>query len=168
MKTKLELLRETAEKLNHQIKDLEQIELEAKPTLTPISFASKEELVLALLHKRLFKVEGHSGILRYDGDTNHHGSPFRYGEAALEEFWEKYDNLLEINAAPKEEWYHNIPPEGVACWVSDKYLEPDFRQEYKVIMAYDPSERMPFLWGEVGGSRAHGFRYATPYTKVRS
>jgi hypothetical protein len=48
-----------------------------------------------------------------------------------------------------EPWYHNIPKEGVECWVSDSLSEvekemDEENDDTRIVCGYEPSEDMPF------------------------
>ena len=158
--------------INQEIKDLEAtlVSLKAKaesqePTLTPVSFESKGELAKALVDGRTFKTKG-THTLMYN-DNRSYLSPFRVmqdGEdyAPMLGTWESYANLYEINAAPAEPWYLNIPPEGVECYVSDVNATPSYEMygcassSTSIVTEYDPNLLHPFR------SSGSGWKYATP------
>ena len=152
--------------INQKIEDLEAtlVSLKAKAkaqqetTLTPISFESKTELAKALLDGRTFKTpDGY--ILMYDEETRF-SAPFRIMEDgedmdAMINVWNSYAVLEEINAAPAEPWYMNIPPEGVGCYVSGHNPNPSCAT--RIIFFYNSGYRLPFR-----SSHRVGWKYATP------
>ena len=158
--------------INQEIEDLEAtlVSLKAKakaqePTLTPVSFESKGELAKALLDGRTFKTKG-THTLMYN-DSCSYLSPFRVmrdGEdyAPMLGTWESYANLYEINAA--EPWYLNIPPEGVACYVSDVNATPSASSSTSTVMRYNPDSSEPFRVDVYGVSTVFGtgWKFATP------
>ena len=152
--------------INQEIKDLEAtlVSLKAKaeaqePTLTPISFESKGELAKALVDGRTFKTLC-GAILMYT-DSCGCFSPFRYmkdgDEGSMAIVWRQYDNLQEINAAPAEPWYLNIPEGGVECYVSDYDPNPHFRNPIGLVRQYKQGLTQPFQF-----SGYNGWKYATP------
>jgi hypothetical protein len=139
--------------INQEIKDLEAtlVSLKAKSklqetTLTPVSFESKGELAKALVDGRTFKTLC-GAILMYT-DSCGCFSPFRYmkdgDEGSMAIVWRQYDNLQEINAAPAEPWYLNIPEEGVECYVSDYDPDPYPSTTKVLVTGYDQSLSFPF------------------------
>ena len=152
--------------INQEIKDLEAtlVSLKAKaeaqePTLTPVSFESKGELAKALVDGRTFKTSGMRTLMYNDSCS--YLSPFRVIHDGADDLtmlgtWESYDNLYEINAAPAEPWYLNIPPEGVKCYVSDVDATPSGSSSTSLVSEYDCGLLYPF---RSGGS---GWKYATP------
>ena len=153
--------------INQEIEDLEAtlVSLKAKakaqePTLTPISFESKGELAKALVDGRTFKTPTGSTIMY--GEETRFSSPFRImrdgkDEDAMRGVWDLYGDLQEINAAPAEPWYLNIPPEGVECYVSDVNSDPSDKYSLVRVVEYDTSARLSFR-----SSNHIGWKYATP------
>ena len=159
--------------INQQIKDLEAtlVSLKAKakaqePTLTPVSFKSKGELAKALVDGRTFKTTG-GAMLMYN-DSCSYFSPFRLmrdGEdmRLMTTSWTWYADLQEINAAPAEPWYLNIPPEGVECYVGDVNANPCLTLNIKgFVTHYDTHFSAPFR------SNYSGWKYATPVNEGAS
>ena len=157
--------------INQEIEDLEAtlVSLKAKakaqePTLTPVSFESKGELAKALVDGRTFKTKG-THTLMYN-DSCSYLSPFRTmrdGEdyAPMLGTWESYADLQEINGAPTEPWYLNIPPEGVECYVSDIYPNPYLGRNTKgLVRRYKQGLTQPFQCGH--GKWTYVWKYATP------
>ena len=63
----------------------------------------------------------------------------------------------EINAAPAEPWYLNIPEGGVECYVSDHDPNPSAKSGVVRVVEYDAS------WAILSfRSRGIGWKYATP------
>ena len=157
--------------INQEIQDLEAtlVSLKAKakakaqePTLTPVSFESKGELAKALVDGRTFKTLCGATLMYTDSCGCF--SPFRLmrdGEdlRLMTASWTWYDNLLEINAAPAEPWYLNIPPEGVKCYVSDVNATPSSSSGTSIVSKYDQSLLYPFQCFFVD------WKYATPINK---
>jgi len=155
--------------INQEIKDLEAtlVSLKAKakakaqePTLTPVSFESKRELAKALMDGRTFKTTGTHTLMYKDSCSLF--SPFRVmivgeDQGPMKGVWSLYADLQEINAAPAEPWYLNIPEGGVRCYVSDD--NPNhYRGSTKVrVVGYDTSVRLSFR-----SSNHIGWKYATP------
>ena len=152
--------------INQEIEDLEAtlVSLKAKakaqaPTLTPVSFESTGELAKALVGGRTFKtLEGLTFMYK---EYNGWGSPFREmrdGEdwAASSGVWANYKSLQEINAAPAEPWYLNIPLEGVECYVSHSNPNPYGGSTKVLVTHYDNHFSAPFR------SNFLGWKYATP------
>ena len=150
--------------INQEIQDLEAtlVSLKAKakaqePTLTPVSFESTRELAEALVDGRTFKTSDGLTLMYANSDTG--SSPFRVMQDGNDLFpmngiWSQYDNLLEINAAPAEPWYLNIPEGGVECYVSDIDFRPC--RIKRLVTGYKQGSSMPFRC-------AHdGWKYATP------
>jgi hypothetical protein len=161
MKTKLEELEATAAKLQKQIQELKKAKCE--PTLTPVSFESEIELAKALLNGRTFQTPAGSTLCL---SITIGSSPFRVhykngGASAMLHVWELFNDLQEINAEPKE-WYHNIPPEGVVCYVSNYHSCPTIEDGVERIYPYPPN-RPSLFWGATGKG---SWRYATPCPKV--
>tara|TARA_R110002124_G_scaffold274286_1_gene444078 strand:- start:503 stop:778 length:276 start_codon:yes stop_codon:yes gene_type:complete len=77
--------------------------------------------------------------------------------SSMEGEWGFYNNLQEINAAPAEPWYLNIPPEGVECYVSDDEGMPSDKSTTVRVVEYDTSARLSFR-----SSNHIGWKYATP------
>ena len=152
--------------INQEIKELEAtlVSLKAKaeaqePTLTPVSFKSKGELAKALVDGRTFKTP--TGYTIMYGEETRFSSPFRIMRDgkdvdAMRGTWDLYDDLQEINAAPAEPWYLNIPPEGIMCYVSDVDVTPFASPNTSLVTECDPGLLYPF---RSGGS---GWKYATP------
>ena len=152
--------------INQEIQDLEAtlVSLKAKakaqePTLTPVSFKSKGELAKALVDGRTFKTTG--GLTFMYTDSCSYFSPFRVMLAGLDRgaingIWSHYDNLQEINAAPAEPWYLNIPLGGVKCYVSDVNATPFGSSSTATVTHYDTHFSAPFR------SNYSGWKYATP------
>ena len=154
--------------INQEIKDLEAtlVSLKAKakaqePTLTPVSFKSKGELAKALVDGRTFKTPAGTTLMYEDNST--WLSPFRTKRDDghyhyMRQAWESYANLYEINAAPAEPWYLNIPPEGVECYVSDFNRNPFTVADVPALITeYDPSVQKCFRFSGIVG-----WKYATP------
>ena len=134
---------------------------EQEPTLTPVSFESRGELAKALVDGRTFKTPYTGATLMYI-DSWGWGSPFRLmrdgkDRGPMNGVWSQYDNLQEINAAPAEPWYLNIPPEGVECYVSDVNSDPSDKYSLVRVVEYDTSARLSFR-----SSNHIGWKYATP------
>ena len=153
--------------INQEIEDLEAtlVSLKAKakaqePTLTPVSFKSTRELAEALVDGRTFKTTG-GAMLMYN-DSCSYFSPFRLmrdgeDQAPMLGTWDSYADLQEINAAPAEPWYLNIPPEGVECYVGDVNANPCLTLNIKgFVTGYDQS--LPFPFQCLGDH----WKYATP------
>ena len=156
--------------INQEIKDLEAtlVSLKAKakaqePILTPVSFESKRELAKALVDGRTFKTSD-GAILMYN-DSCSYFSPFRLmqdGEDGVDSLtmlgaWDSYADLQEINAAPAEPWYLNIPEGGIECYVSDVDPNPYLGRNTKVLVTgYNQSLLYPFP------SPLNDWKYATP------
>ena len=154
--------------INQEIKDLEAtlVSLKAKaeaeaqePTLTPVSFESRGELAKALLDGRTFKIDDGSTIIY--GEETRFSSPFRlmrdgHDLCPMNGSWSQYADLHEINAAPAEPWYLNIPPEGVKCYVSDIDATPSGSSSTSLVSEYDCGLLYPFRSGGLG------WKYATP------
>ena len=153
--------------INQEIEDLEAtlVSLKAKaqaqePTLTPVSFKSERELAKALVDGRTFKTL-YGAILMY-ANWDRGSSPFRVIQdgkyrGPMMASWSWYADLQEINAAPAEPWYLNIPPEGVECYVSDDSPDPYLGLNTTgLITEYDQSFLMPFR------SNNLRWKYATP------
>ena len=153
--------------INQEIEDLEAtlVSLKAKakaqePTLTPVSFKSERELAKALVDGRTFKTL--YGITLMYANCKDVSSPFRVmhdgedkGPMISPCSW--YADLQEINAAPAEPWYLNIPPEGVWCYVSDVDPNPYLgRNSTGRITKYGHSLTYPFRCAN------DGWKYATP------
>ena len=154
--------------INQEIEDLEAtlVSLKAKakaqePTLTPVSFESKGELAKALVDGRTFKTPNGSTIMYANCDRG--SSPFRIMRDgkdvdAMKGAWDLYVDLQEINAAPAEPWYLNIPEGGVECYVSDVDPKPCLTLNIKgFVRQYDTSARLSFR-----SSNHIGWKYATP------
>ena len=152
--------------INQDIQDLEAtlVSLKAKakaqePTLTPVSFESTRELAKALVDGRTFKTS--DGLTLMYANCDRGSSPFRVMQDGNDLFpmngiWSQYDNLLEINAAPAEPWYLNIPEGGVECYVSDVDPNPYFGNPKGFVRQYDQSLVYPFLCPQ------NVWKYATP------
>ena len=154
--------------INQEIEDLEAtlVSLKAKakakaqePTLTTVSFESRGELAEALVDGRTFKTTG--GLTLMYNDNRSYLSPFRImndgeDQAPMLGTWDSYDNLQEINAAPAEPWYLNIPEGGVECYVSDVNATPSGSSSTSIVAKYDQSLLHPFR------SNGSGWKYATP------
>ena len=153
--------------INQKIKDLEAtlVSLKAKaeaqePTLTPVSFKSTRELAEALVDGRTFKTSGGLTLMYANSDTG--SSPFRLmrdgkDRGPMRGIWSQYDNLQEINAAPAEPWYLNIPEGGVECYVSDVDPNPYLgRNSTGRVTKYDHSLTYPFKCPN------NWWKYATP------
>ena len=160
---------ETILDINAEISDmrlaLASLEAKAKaqePTLTPVSFESKRELAEALVDGRTFKTSDWLTLMyAYSGKVS---SPFRVMQDGVDRgpmlgTWESYANLYEINAA--EPWYLNIPPEGVACYVSDVNATPSASSSTSTVMRYNPDSSEPFRV-DVYGVFGTGWKFATP------
>ena len=161
--------------INQEIKDLEAtlVSLKAKakaqePTLTHVSFESKGELAKALLDGRTFKTPAGTTLMYEDNSTwlspfrtKGDGGHYRYMQGE----WNSYDNLQEINEAPAEPWYLNIPEGGVECYVSDSNATPAYEvygcasSNTSIVTKYDQSLLYPFQCGN------GGWKYATPVNK---
>ena len=153
--------------INQEIKDLEAtlVSLKAKakvqePTLTPVSFESKGELAKALLDGRTFKTPAGTTLMYEDNSkwlspfrTKQDGGHYRYMQGE----WNLYDNLQEINAAPAEPWYLNIPEGGIECYVSDVDPNPSLGgNSTGRVTKYDHSLTYPFQCPN------NWWKYATP------
>ena len=151
--------------INQKIEDLEAtlVSLKAKAkaqqetTLTPISFESKTELAKALLDGRTFKAP--NGATLMYGEETRFSSPFRImkdGEdvEGMRNVWNLYDDLQEINAAPAEPWYLNIPKGGIECYVSDDDPNPSLIKV--IIREYNSRLSFPFR------SSILRWKFATP------
>ena len=154
--------------INQEIEDLEAtlVSLKAKaeaqePTLTPVSFKSKGELAKALVDGRTFKTP-YSGVTLMYIDSWGWGSPFRLMRDGkdcgyVNGAWSHYADLQEINAAPAEPWYLNIPPEGVWCYVSDSSRPNTSAVNVRErVTHHDAHFSAPFR------SNYSGWKYATP------
>ena len=154
--------------INQEIKDLEAtlVSLKAKakakaqePTLTPVSFESKGELAKALVDGRTFKTTD-GAILMYT-DSGKWSSPFRVMQDGEDDLtmigaWDSYADLQEINTAPAEPWYLNIPEGGVKCYVSDYNPNLYPSSTPVTVTEYDQSLSFPFkCLGDC-------WKYATP------
>tara|TARA_R110000823_G_scaffold100283_1_gene215756 strand:- start:360 stop:851 length:492 start_codon:yes stop_codon:yes gene_type:complete len=134
---------------------------EQEPTLTPVSFESRGELAKALVDGRTFKTPYTGATLMYI-DSWGWGSPFRLmrdgkDRGPMNGVWSQYDNLQEINAAPAEPWYLNIPPEGIECYVSDVDPNPCLgRNPVVLVTKYDLILLCPFQCPQ------NHWKYATP------
>ena len=135
-----------------------------EPTLTPVSFESKGELAKALMDGRTFKTEG--GLtLTYDASSLF-SSPFRtmrdgINKESMQGVWDLYYNLQEINVAPAEPWYLNIPKGGIKCYVSDEHPNPSAKSGWVRVVEYDASWTIASF-----RSRGIGWKYATPVNQV--
>ena len=155
--------------INQEIEDLEAtlVSLKAKakakaqePTLTPVSFESERELAEALVDGRTFKTL--CGLTLMYANCDRGSSPFRVmndgrDRGPMMASWSWYDNLQEINAAPAEPWYLNIPEGGVECHVSDYDPNPYHSNTKVLVTKYDTSARLSFR-----SSNHIGWKYATP------
>ena len=164
--------------INQEIEDLEAtlVSLKAKakakakePTLTPVSFESKGELAKALIDGRTFKTSG-THTLMYN-DSCSYLSPFRAmrdgeDQGPMKGVWYSYADLQEINAAPAEPWYLNIPPEGVECYVSDSNATPAYEvygcasSITLIVTQYKQGLTQPFQCAH--GRWTYAWKYATP------
>ena len=154
--------------INQEINDLEatlaSLKAKAKaqePTLTPVSFESKGELAKALVDGRTFKTSDYLTLMYKDEDDGNWSSPFRVMQDGVDNltmllWWDSYDNLQEINAAPAEPWYLNIPEGGVECYVSDVDPSPYFGNPKRFVTHYDTHFSAPFR------CNYSGWKYATP------
>ena len=154
--------------INQEIKDLEAtlVSLKAKaqeqePTLTPVSFESKGELAKALIDGRTFKTSDYLTLMYEDEDDGNWSSPFRVMQDGVDNltmllWWDSYDNLQEINAAPAEPWYLNIPEGGVECYVSDGDPNPCRGNPKVLVTGYDHILVYPFKCPQ------NVWKYATP------
>tara|TARA_B110000211_G_scaffold123737_1_gene142711 strand:- start:2218 stop:2526 length:309 start_codon:yes stop_codon:yes gene_type:complete len=83
--------------------------------------------------------------------------------APMSGIWSQYIDLLEINAAPAEPWYLNIPEGGVECYVS--YVDPNpcltLNNMKRLVTGYKHGSSMPFY----GRGPIEGWKYATPRWK---
>ena len=153
--------------INQEIQELEAtlVSLKAKaeaqePTLTPVSFKSKGELAKALVDGRTFKTTG--GLTLMYSNYDRGSSPFRImndgeDQGPMKGVWSLYADLQEINAAPAEPWYLNIPPEGVECYVSDVDPKPCLTLNSKrLITGYEHGSSMPFRCPQ------NDWKYAAP------
>ena len=157
---------ETILDINAEISDmrlaLASLEAKAKaqePTLTPISFESERELAKALVGGRTFKTL--CGLTLMYATIDSGSSPFRImrhreDQGPMMASWSWYANLQEINAAPAEPWYLNIPPEGVWCYVSDVNATPFSSSSTAVVKKYDCGLLYPFQ------CFSDSYKYATP------
>ena len=158
--------------INQEIKDLEAtlVSLKAKaqeqePTLTPVSFESKGELAKALIDGRTFKTSDYLTLMYEDEDDGNWSSPFRVMQDGVDNltmllWWDSYDNLQEINAAPAEPWYLNIPEGGVECYVSDVNATPFASSSTLFITQYKQGLTQPFQCAR--GRWTYAWKYATP------
>ena len=150
--------------INAEISDmrlaLASLEAKAKAQeliLTPVSFESERELAKALVDGRTFKNIGGATLMYANCDRG--SSPFRVMQDGEDQgpmmiSWTWYADLQEINAAPAEPWYLNIPPEGVECYVSA--VTPKPCRIKRLVTGYEHGSSMPFQC-------AHdGWKYATP------
>ena len=162
--------------INQEIEDLEAtlVSLKAKakaqePKLTPVSFESKGELAKALLDGRTFKTPDGSTIIY--GEETRFSSPFRlmrdgHDLCPMNGAWSQYADLHEINAAPAEPWYLNIPPEGVECYVSDSNATPAYEvygcasSITLIVTQYKQGLTQPFQCAH--GRWTYAWKYATP------
>ena len=152
--------------INQEIKDLEAtlVSLKAKakvqePTLTPVSFKSTRELAEALVDGRTFKTS--DGLTLMYANCDRGSSPFRVmndgrNRGPITNMWYLYDNLQEINAAPAEPWYLNIPEGGVECYISNSNPNPSSGDGWLTVTSYDPSLFTPFQCYHTD------WKYATP------
>ena len=152
--------------INQEIKELEAtlVSLKAKaeaqePTLTPVSFKSKGELAKALVDGRTFKTP--TGYTIMYGEETRFSSPFRIMRDgkdvdAMRGTWDLYVDLQEINAAPAEPWYLNIPEGGIECYVSDVNATPFGSSSTSIVTKYNQNLFHPF------SSCGSGWKYATP------
>ena len=153
--------------INQEIQDLEAtlVSLKAKAeaqesTLTPVSFESKGELARALVDGRTFKTSDWLTLMYKEGGK--WSSPFRVMQDGKDRgkmlgAWDSYADLQEINAAPAEPWYLNIPPEGVWCYVSDSSRPNTSAVNVRErVTHYDTHFSAPFR------SNCSGWKYATP------
>ena len=156
--------------INQEIEDLEAtlVSLKAKakakakaqePTLTHVSFESKGELAKALVDGRTFKTTD-GAILMYN-DSCKWSSPFRVKQDGVDNLtmlgaWDSYADLQEINAAPAEPWYLNIPEGGVECYVSDVDPNPYFGNPKGLVRWYKQGLTQPFQCLD------NCWKYATP------
>ena len=152
--------------INQEIEDLEAtlVSLKAKakaqePTLTPVPFASRGELAKALIDGRTFKTPDGSTIIY--GEETRFSSPFRlmrdgHDLCPMNGSWSQYADLQEINAAPAEPWYLNIPEGGVECYVSDVNANPYPSNTIGLVTGYDQSLSFPFK------CLGNWWKYATP------
>jgi hypothetical protein len=170
MKTKEQQIEEIKEELSTIVarlqKQIEALNAKAKaqqePTLTPVSFESKGELAKALMDGRTFKTEG--GLTLTYAASSLFSSPFRtmrdgINKESMQGVWDLYYNLQEINVAPAEPWYLNIPYGGIKCYVSDH--EPNPSSGNLIIREYDSEFDFPFR------SNLVRWKYATPVNKVK-
>ena len=67
------------------------------------------------------------------------------------------EDLQEINAAPAEPWYMNIPKGGIKCYVSDVNPNPCFRNPIGLVRQYNSRLSLPFQF-----SGYNAWKYATP------
>ena len=156
--------------INQEIEDLEAtlVSLKAKakaqePTLTPVSFKSKGELAKALVDGRTFKTPDGSTIIY--GEETRFSSPFRlmrdgHDLCPMNRAWPQYAALQEINAAPAEPWYLNIPEGGVECYVSDVNATPFASSSTLFITQYKQGLTQPFQCAR--GRWTYAWKYATP------
>ena len=157
--------------INQEIQDLEAtlVSLKAKakaqePTLTPVSFESERELAKALVGGRTFNTL--CGITLMYANCDRGSSPFRVMQdgkdrGPMMESWAWYADLHEINAAPAEPWYLNIPEGGVECYVSDVNPNPYLgRNTIGLVRQYKQGLTQPFQCAR--GRWTIGWKYATP------
>lgn len=110
------------------------------------------ELIQALLDgKECISTDG--DILRYKHSAY---DPFQMtikstGNIVAFDYFSDLEDMWEV----KEEWYNNIPSEGVPCWVSDH----DNRSKHATssITTYDRSSPYPFQ-----SAPGYRWKYATP------
>ena len=158
--------------INQEIKDLEAtlVSLKAKakaqePTLTQVSFKSKGELAKALIEGRTFKTSDWLTLMYKEGGK--WSSPFRVMQDGVDNLtmlgaWDSYADLQEINAAPAEPWYLNIPPEGVECYVSDYDPNPYHSNTKVFVTGYAQILVYPFKCPN------NVWKYATPVNEGAS
>ena len=130
-----------------------------KDTYTYIQFDSTTELAKALLDGREFLT---CRDYKLSLDDTLGGSPFRVADKdgtnsiPMSGMWSQFNNLWEINTAPAEPWYLNIPEGGVECYVSDGDPNPCRGNPKVLVTGYDHILVYPFKCPQ------NVWKYATP------
>tara|TARA_R110000782_G_scaffold61049_6_gene125919 strand:- start:1018 stop:1329 length:312 start_codon:yes stop_codon:yes gene_type:complete len=71
--------------------------------------------------------------------------------------------LLETTEETTEEWYHNIPPEGVLCYVSDEPQDTVGLTLYEhKVYSYNHGAVEPFVTTAPSRGTYVAWKYATP------
>ena len=80
-------------------------------------------------------------------NTKDYDAGYAAGHAAAEQMY-TLDKALLGTEVQDEPWYHNIPKEGVDCWVDDdsdvEAARDAVESSTRTVYSYDPSEDMPF------------------------